>query len=317
MTPRLFVIGLLLTGLANTAFTQESSPSSIILPIELAGKLILVEAYVNGKKGNFIIDTGAESLILNSRYFYGIKNSEEAASNFAGQASAISHKMVRLGWPGQSEKKYLATIVNLQLLESKLRVDIMGYIGYEVLKDYELVFDLPHLEVIFYKLDKKGKRYSLALAHTEPSDTIMMKANGRQPFLIARFGTKNLKLGIDSGAALNLLRPGIAKKLGKHFINAGPRQVVGYDGQPATMPSGILHDLKLSQLSWPGLRTLITPLDQINKGLSIPLDGILGFEFLNSYKVAINYRKSEMYLWDPKKIRPEPLSLTREDQKNK
>src|SRR5574343_801004 len=39
------------------------------LPLKRAGNLLLVEADVDGQRGNFILDTGAPGLVLNTTYF--------------------------------------------------------------------------------------------------------------------------------------------------------------------------------------------------------------------------------------------------------
>ena len=52
-------------------FTQREqlSPNTFRVPFKNAGRLIIVQAMVDGQKGNFIFDTGAPDLILNSNHF--------------------------------------------------------------------------------------------------------------------------------------------------------------------------------------------------------------------------------------------------------
>ena len=48
---------------------ENRDPDLIIIPFDLVGNMIVVKAMVNGQKGNFIVDTGADILVLNSRLF--------------------------------------------------------------------------------------------------------------------------------------------------------------------------------------------------------------------------------------------------------
>ena len=42
---------------------------SITIPLKRAGRLFLLEAHIDEESGNFIFDTGAADLVLNSTYF--------------------------------------------------------------------------------------------------------------------------------------------------------------------------------------------------------------------------------------------------------
>jgi len=45
------------------------SVNTVRIPLKNYGQLLVIEGELLGKKGNFIIDTGSETLILNSEYF--------------------------------------------------------------------------------------------------------------------------------------------------------------------------------------------------------------------------------------------------------
>ena len=64
-THKIFAI-LLIAGMITTSIAASST-----IPFQLAGKLIIVKATVDGQPGNFILDTGVSKLVLNDRYFEG------------------------------------------------------------------------------------------------------------------------------------------------------------------------------------------------------------------------------------------------------
>ena len=62
----------LITMAFNSPFVlmqEYSQVEAVSVPFERTVGLIFVKAKINGKKENFILDTGAPSLILNSAYF--------------------------------------------------------------------------------------------------------------------------------------------------------------------------------------------------------------------------------------------------------
>lgn len=48
---------------------SKITEDEIFIPLVQAGKLLLIEAEVDGQRGNFILDTGAPYLVLNTTYF--------------------------------------------------------------------------------------------------------------------------------------------------------------------------------------------------------------------------------------------------------
>lgn len=269
-----------------------------MIPFDLIGKLIAVEAVINGKNGRFIIDTGAETLVLNSRYFSGLKNKEEVAKNFAGSNIKIGNRLVRFSWDGEVEQKMLAAIADLKLLEKQLGLKLMGYIGYEALKEYELIFDFQNKEIGLFALDQRGRRKSSSTLHARATKVFDIKPNGFMPYLHINLGACKLKLGLDSGAALNLFKPEVSKKLKNRFTAEEIRSVLGFDGREIKMSSQWLKGFELNGLNWPAMRCLIVDLKHINDNLRADLDGILGFDFLSRYKIGFNYKKNELYVWN-------------------
>ena len=47
------------------------------------------------------------------------------------------------------------------------------------------------------------------------------------------------------------------------------------------------------------MKCIVKDMMHLNRTLRTKLDGLLGFEFLKQYKISINYRKNEMYIWNP------------------
>ena len=76
---------------------------------------MVVKAYVNGMRGSFIVDTGAETLILNEKYFTGKENNQNHAVDFNGSKVRYKETNVKFGWEADNEKTKFAYI-ELRLL---------------------------------------------------------------------------------------------------------------------------------------------------------------------------------------------------------
>ncbi|NQX92801.1 MAG: hypothetical protein HRT74_11885 [Flavobacteriales bacterium] len=72
----LWIIFFLLLSRWVLASSADPTPlgfeETVDLPLIRAGKLLLIEAEVDGVKGNFIFDTGAPYLVLNETYFRNV-----------------------------------------------------------------------------------------------------------------------------------------------------------------------------------------------------------------------------------------------------
>ena len=64
------ILSLLFITQAFTAQADSTAwPDQTIIPFELAGRIIVVQAEVNGVAGNFLLDSGAPVIMLNRSYF--------------------------------------------------------------------------------------------------------------------------------------------------------------------------------------------------------------------------------------------------------
>ncbi|GJM33757.1 MAG: hypothetical protein DHS20C18_27580 [Saprospiraceae bacterium] len=291
---------------ADHSLRLSTTPlSEFVLPFQLFKNLIVVKAYADGQQGSFIIDTGASSTILNATYFTGLINRDQQSTDFAGSFTTFREKVIQFNWGHGQTTSVRAMITNFDALKKLFGVDIMGYIGYDILQDYEIVFDYQRREITLFELNNKGWRKYDSPIHADATDSITLGRNDYLPYLTLEVGGKKLKLGIDSGAAFNLLRTGLTKKIDRHFQKDGFVKIAGYSGKVALCQKGILQKMNLNNIPWAPMNCVIQDIDHINTTLDTQLDGLLGFEFLKQYKVAINYRKNRLYIWQPDEFSPD------------
>ena len=280
------------------ATTSESFQNVFNIPFRLAKELIIVEAVVNNKKGLFIVDTGASSLVLCSSYFSSRNEPTHFSHDFGGSQTELAPLRVRFQWPNTKSKKKLGMLTDLRKMKSILGFSIMGYIGHNILKDYEIIFDYSKRTLTLFELTRKGERISRVPIHNDASDTIAMKKNGFLPFVTVQLGGQKLRFGIDSGATMNLICPKKVKKIPGYFQHGVAQRTAAFNGKEAMVPSGKIGGIKINNIYWNPMKCVQKKMGFINFVLRKRLDGLLGYEFLKQHKTAINFKKNQLYIWN-------------------
>ena len=290
----------LLLYLPFTTAYGQSPPQPVTVPFELVGNTIFVEAVVNGEPGNFIIDTGAPKTFLNSAYFDGIAIpwQGDAVMDVNGHASGVSHYVMKeLTLSGYQLSNGYALVTDLKSLEESKDIPITGILGYPVFRDLEILFDFDKKQLLLFTLDRKGRRLCSTPDYT-PVDSLEMKMSGHFPCIIAQFGDRKLRLGIDSGAEVNILHQRIFRKKQPHLEAESSVILKGMKNERKICRSGKISGLNVGHLETEDTEVIIADLESLNEHLDFALDGMLGAPFLMRGTMAINYRQKKLYLWE-------------------
>jgi hypothetical protein len=127
---------------------KKSKEKYIDVPFQLAGKLILVDVILNGKPQKFVLDTGSPKVVLNSKYLNKDKN-ETRLSSSQGVNGTISgmdiENVESLDFHGIKLNNQEVLSMDLSHLEEQLDTPFYGLIRYDLIKDYDLLFDYSNL----------------------------------------------------------------------------------------------------------------------------------------------------------------------------
>lgn len=277
------------------------SPNLMRIPFTLTGTLITVKAKVDTLSGNFIFDTGASELLLNSRYFGGESPQLASLSAAAGVTGTVEHgapyRIGRFQFEEMIAERLTVSTLNLQHIEKAKRLRLLGLIGFSVFRDYEVIFDYNLLQLVLIRTDKTGKR----LEEISEKEYIIHKIlpirmQGHIAMIEMAFGEKaKLCFGIDSGAEQNLLDHQTSSRLLKaHFDIKKHVKLNGTGRESLEVLAGILHGGRMDSLAVAPMHTLLTDLTSINEAYGTQLDGVVGYEFLHQQPVGINFRKKTM-----------------------
>lgn len=270
---------------------------SIIIPLKRAGRLFLIEAKVDNEIGNLVFDTGANGLVFNSTYFRNHNKTRAASSNGimgdAGTVEAVT--LDHIEFAGLTYKKITADMTNLGPIENRRGVKILGLIGFNLFRDFEIVIDSKNNQLKLYKIDKSGNRVNSEKSTFYPDQTQKFRTSAASNivFLEGNINGKSLTFCFDTGAETNV----ISSYSGKAVMNtltitrrAGLR---GVGGVGSDVLYGVMNDFLIGKRQIKGMETIVSNLGALSEAYGTKIDGMLGFNFMEQGVLCINFQKSQ------------------------
>jgi hypothetical protein len=277
-----------------------------IIPFTLNGGLIIIQAKINDSIGNFVIDTGAEGLVLNSNHFKGVTDDSRGHYGVSGRGKALTVSynnaiiVEELDFRG-----VVADLVDLSSIELKKDIKILGLIGYNLLKDFEIMFNYRGRFISLSRVDGKGNVIDPMPFILDKNDSLSFTLGNFIPVIDVTVNGVNKKFGIDSGAEINLLDLKRSKDIMTQFNPIRTIRLSGSDGKESEVLAGRLYRVAvLENYRCATMATVLINMDHLNRIYKTNLDGILGFEFLAPWLISINYKKQKLYLHQLKVINP-------------
>ncbi|WP_198664761.1 pepsin/retropepsin-like aspartic protease family protein [Lewinella sp. IMCC34191] len=251
--------------------------------------LIFFEAMVDGAPGKFILDTGAPTLVMNTR------GQAAAGSNYTGYGSggevALSdHRVAQFEMVGRTIENYWAIGLDLRNMERRVGQRIDGMVGYELLNDGELRIDYANRSFRLLPSERSPTH-----GQATPRAVLRFSLVDHLPIVRIRIEGKRYNFAIDTGAGSNLVDESVARELALE-PTGGAMNIQGLDGRAVeasifSLPTpeefdGGERDISLVAMDLSHLR---------ENGRE--LAGILGSAFLSQYTVGIDYRRRRIYIW--------------------
>lgn len=279
---------------------EQLTPNTFRIPFKNGGRLIIVQATVDGQTGNFIFDTGAEDLVLNANHFStsNILSSKQRAG-ITGMIGQVYQKQLDTFYL----ESYLITnkmvdALDMSHIETKKNLKILGLLGAKVYKDFEIMIDYGLKQLTFSRTNKKGGKLDGNVYQETPQDSMDIKVTSKNMMIVnAMVGKKKLKLVLDTGAEFNLLHHRVNRKVLDYFKIQKRVRLSGASSQESEVFAGVLEDVICGPINCQPMRTLLMNMDQINETYRTQVNGVLGFEFLIRLRVAINYKKKRLYFY--------------------
>jgi len=269
---------------------------SVIIPLKRVGRLFLIEAKIDNLVGNFLFDTGAAQLVLNSTYFRKYMTISEAeGGGITGSTGLIQRTRIeKLDVAGLLYRDLTADVADLGHIENRRGVKILGLFGVCMLKGLEVVININHNELRLYRLDKTGNRTSVQKTEFRADLTEKIVVFHNILFIKARIGGKTLDFCLDTGAESNVLNCYASKKVLSTVTILRRSDLMGVGSGEAEVLLGKLNDFVLGEHPILNMQVIIVSLGALSASYGYPIDGMLGFDFFEKGEVCINLVKNEL-----------------------
>lgn len=273
------------------------------IPFKLVDRLIVIEGEYRQKKGKFIVDTGSEKLLLNKAHYSDLIQEYSRQTQSTGVIDAIDNpveKRVRkILFQNLTIDNKRSHIIDLSHIERSKKVKILGIIGYNVLKGYEVFVDMYLNQITLTKIDRNGDKLGNQPYLEKIVDSIDFQLKKHTIVIEGNINGKKLIFGLDTAAEFNQISNKVSKKVLKSFYPKRRIQLMGASKKSIEVLYGDLYRLKLSESVYFGpMKTILTNLNSMNQAFGTKLDGVLGHDFFAQKRAIINYKKEKIYFID-------------------
>lgn len=283
--------------------TATLSPNRAKVKFRLAGgaqPLILLPVEVNGAGPfQFILDTGAGTSLLSTALGQklGVQIVGKKEGQSAGGAVSVALAKVNSLAVGSVELTDVDVgLVDLGHIGQTVGAEIDGDLGYNFLKHFRMTLDYRNSEVTledprrFEWIGQSPAVTEVAMRLASPAKPLILvdvHANGRGPFQFA----------IDTGTSTTAITPELAKQLGVASSPIGPATT---GGAQVEVRGGALQSFQLGGARIDHLGVVVADFfAMLSSAVGAKLDGIVGYNFLRHYKVALDYPNETLSLFTP------------------
>ena len=231
--------------------------STTRIPFKIIDQLIVVEVEILDKEGNFIVDTGSETLILNSVHFSATRTNRQGGQSKSGIHNDIENVKEKylnnINIRDISLEKLNADVIDLSHIEKIKKIKLLGVIGYSILKDFEVFIDMHLNQITLTKTDKHGERLSKKVYAETIQDSIDIKLKKHTIVIHAFVGNKKVKFGLDTAAEYNQLNEDLDSEILNYFYPSKELKLTGASGTKMKVLAGKLYRVKLNDsiYFWP------------------------------------------------------------------
>lgn len=273
---------------------EASARDIISIPMEIVDGLIIVTAKLDGFERKFILDSGAPTLYLNSRYF--ANDSIISISSAKGVNSSISGQdVIRIkSFDFQGIKIQNTDFVMSDLSHLLEKEEIYGLIGYQTIKDYDWLFDYANKTLTLIKPDKTDDYISKMQYTTYEFPLKMASETSHIPFVEAKIGKTEVALGIDCGASVNLLDAALFDKLKNDLTNITTTELTGASVQKAKVQEASVKSLTIGKILFENMPTVFKDMNHLNSQWENNIDGLIGYEILSNQKTLVSIKNKKI-----------------------
>lgn len=268
----------------------------LTIPLKNAGRLFMFEAIIDNQSGNLIFDSGAAGLVMNRTYFRKyVKTDIQNSNGITGPVAEVETiNLGKVNISGLTFTNIPASLADLGHIENRRGVKVLGLIGFEYFRDFEIVIDASNNELQLHRIDSRGKRISETVMGFQPDITQSFEMVKNIVFLKGTIGGKMLRFCLDTGAETNVISSHSSKAVLNTISLDRKSNLSGAGQRSVEVLFGIMNDFNFGGHQLKDMETIITHLDALNEAYGVQIDGMLGYNFLTKGIICINFTKKQL-----------------------
>lgn len=275
-------------GLLETAIPFKSNT----IPFHLNGGLIFFKAKMNGVSDTFVLDTGSPGLLLNESVKEDDNNSFAAVGVSGGLLfQRKSGYTFEMGPSLNTDVNSLSA--NLTHLEKVKGQDFRGMVGYSLIKKHELFLDYKNRLMRLLDGGALAKQKGLYRAESVP-------ITFQQHFAVlkVKIGKRTFHFGLDTGAEVNIIDTEVARWLpAKFFELTETIKIRGVSKKGVGADVGEISKCTIANKEIENMSFVVMDMTVLNEGKNVQLDGLLGYPYLSSDLISIDYVNEMLHIW--------------------
>lgn len=284
---------------------QDPTPygdfTTLVVPIKRAGNLIIIEAQMDTLEGNFVMDTGAPYLVLNSTYFRDAPHiNEQKAGGINGESEGTFTTTVHnFSILDLHYSRLTADVTDLSGIENGKGIKILGLLGTRLFSKFAVTIDMNSNLMYIQKVDSKGDIPATERVFKDPYMVTPITLTDDIIFMRGSVNDQKVWFVFDTGAESNLLDYSRIRKILPTMQIVSRSKLTGVGGSIFEVLYARFDELQIGERDFMRNRVLITDLEKMGRAYDHTIDGILGYDFFIRGIFTINFVKSqfEMYIY--------------------
>lgn len=281
----------------------KADTPSCTIPFTRAGKLILLKGRAENTEGNFVLDTGAPYLVLNSTYFRDLEpipNQEETQRGINGENGLSQKAMLKQFRLGSfTYFKVETDLLNLGGIENARGIKILGLLGVSLFKECELVIDYEKNLIYLHHINRKEKktyRHPM-LSNPQEYDEHPFTLRDNRIIIETKLAKRKLQFVVDHAAESNIIDSRLPGSVLDSVQINGRILLSGAGARKVEAITGEMSGFTLGGMPLKTLPVIITTLENSCFGNDACINGVLGYDFLSGYKLVFNFVTSKLYVF--------------------
>ena len=271
---------------AITHGLKASNIDDVSFPFKLVNGLIIFEAEIDGVEGSYMLDTGADAVMIDGQADADESNQLIATPN--GDVSSAPLQVAQLKIGNFVQYEIEAQVISLSTLKKHLGIELDGIIGSSYFLPYTLIMDFEH---------------SMITITSDPSESSSKSDLNAMPFKMVNqipvveieIEGKTYDFALDSGASLHFIDQQTISKLKTLSPLEESSTVSTLDHSNESSQRFVLNRFKLGSINFVGHHCLPLDLTSVNETLDQNIAGILSLSKLTRNKVIIDFQNNLLH----------------------